>query len=201
MPPRVAVHSLQTERLRLRDWLEEDLDAFRSLNLDRDVRRFFPSVLAPFESDASAAFIRRFLAERGWGLWAVQTLESPTFLGFVGLSIPTFDAPFMPAVEIGWRLTKQVWGRGYATEAATAAVVFGFRFLGLAEIVSFTVPTNQPSLRVMHKLGFTHDPAGDFFHPNIPEGHPFRLHRLYRLSYAQWVRSQREGASTVSSSG
>ena len=103
------------------------------------------------------------------------------FIGYVGLNIPTFEAAFTPCVEIGWRLAAGHWGKGYATEAARAVLDYGFGSLGLKEIVSFTVPANVRSQAVMQRIGMTRDPAGDFNHPHIPQGHPLRRHVLYRL--------------------
>jgi len=102
------------------------------------------------------------------------------FIGYVGLSVPRFEAAFMPAVEIGWRLASDTWGLGLATEGAGAVARFAFETAGLEELVSFTVPANMRSRRVMEKIGMTHDPADDFDHPRIAEGHPMRRHVLYR---------------------
>lgn len=186
----IPVATLTTERLRLRDWRDDDLPAFQALNLDREVRQYFPSVLTPAESDRSAAQLRAELGRNGWGLWAVEQKSAPGFIGFVGLSRPTFE-PFTQSVEIGWRLARHTWGQGYATEAAQAALAHGFTMLGLREIVAFTVHTNTPSRRVMEKLGMRHDAPGDFLHPRIAEGHPLRPHVLYRLGFEQWAAGRR----------
>lgn len=182
-PTHVSV--LETERLVLRDWTDADLAPFAALNADPEVMEHFPSTLSREESDALAGRIRRDLSRRGVGLWAVEARAgtiagSPCFVGFCGLSVPSFEAPFLPAVEIGWRLARHAWGRGLATEAARACVAHGFA-IGLPEIVSFTSPRNVRSIAVMTKLGMTRDRAADFEHPRVPEGHPLRLHVLYRL--------------------
>ena len=143
--------------------------------------RYFPSTMTREESDAFAAFVRAGIEARGWGLWAVEVVDVDPFVGFVGLNVPSFEAHFTPAVEIGWRLLRRAWGNGYATEAARAAAAFGFDELGLEEIVSFTTVANAPSRRVMERLGMTHDPAEDFDHPRLAEGDPLRRHVLYRL--------------------
>ncbi len=120
---------------------------------------------------------------------AAGSSSAPTdgaFLGVTGLSRPSFEAPFTPAVEVGWRFAREAWGHGYATEAAKAAVEFGFETLGLREIVSFTVPANERSWRVMERLGMKRDPVDDFEHPRLPEGHPLRRHFLYRLRASDW---------------
>lgn len=136
------------------------------------------------ESDSFADRIDAHFNTHGFGLWAVEVPGDADFIGFVGLSVPSFDAPFMPAVEVGWRLDKTYWGKGYATEAAQAAVADGFERVGLTEIVSFTVPANIRSIRVMERIGMTHDPTDDFEHPGLPEHHRLRHHVLYRLRRA-----------------
>lgn len=140
----------------------------------------FPARLSRQQSDGFAARARDGIEERGWGLWAVEVIESSQFIGFVGLAEPRFDAHFTPAVEVGWRLARPAWGKGYATEGARAAVMYGFTDLGLAEVVSFTAASNGRSRRVMERLGMSHDPADDFDHPSLSPG-PLRLHVLYRL--------------------
>ncbi|MBE2249333.1 MAG: GNAT family N-acetyltransferase [Myxococcus sp.] len=182
----IPVPTLGTARLRLRDWRDDDLPAFAALNLDREVRRYFPSVMTPAESDAFAGSIRQLLSANGWGLWAVEVVGGAPFIGFVGLARPSFE-PFTACVEVGWRLSRQAWGQGYATEAARAAVAFGFTSLGLAEVVAFTVPGNTASRRVMEKLRMRRDEAGDFLHPRVAPGHPLQPHVLYRLSYEAWA--------------
>jgi RimJ/RimL family protein N-acetyltransferase len=172
---------LRTERLILRPWRDEDLGPFAALNADPAVMEHFPSLLTRSQSDAAAARIREEMAERGFGLWAVEVPSVATFIGFTGLSVPRFEAHFTPCVEIGWRIAREHWGRGYAPEAARAALAFGFERLALAEIVSFTAAGNARSRRVMEKIGMTHDAAGDFDHPSLPPRHPLRWHVLYRI--------------------
>lgn len=172
---------LTTARLRLRPWRPEDLPRFTELNADPRVMEHFPKLLTSEESDRQAAGIAAHFQKHGFGFWAVEAIGVTDFVGFVGLSIPTFEAHFTPCVEIGWRLAFDHWGHGYATEAARAAVDCGFRRLGLAEIVAFTVPANRRSIAVMQRLGMTRSPAEDFDHPRLPQGHPLRRHVLYRL--------------------
>lgn len=181
---------IATPRLRLRRWQPGDLAAFAAMNADPAVMEHFPATLTAAESDALAARIAGHFAQRGFGLWAVDVPGKIPFAGFVGLSVPRFHAPFTPCVEIGWRLARAAWGHGYATEAATAVLRHGFEGLGLAEIVSFTVPANERSWRVMQKIGMRRDPADDFDHPLLPEGDRLRRHMLYRLSRADWQRGQ-----------
>jgi RimJ/RimL family protein N-acetyltransferase len=178
--------TLRTERALLRPWRDDDLDPFAALCANAAVMRHFPSVMTRADSDAFAGRIRGFFAEHGWGLWVLELPGQAPFAGFVGLARHHFPAHFTPAVEVGWRLDPRWWGRGLAPEAARAALAFGFDTVGLAEIVSMTVPANRPSRRVMEKLGMRHDPRDDFDHPRIPAGDPLRRHVLYRLSRTAW---------------
>jgi ribosomal-protein-alanine N-acetyltransferase len=172
---------LSTERLLLRPWRGDDLDSFAALNADPRVMEFFPSVLSRHDSDALAERIAAHIDTHGWGLWAVEVPGAASFAGFIGLSVPGFATPFTPCVEIGWRLAHEHWGRGYAIEGARAALAFGFAVLKLEEIVSFTVPANVRSRRVMERLGMTRNPSDDFDHPGLPVEHPLRRHVLYRI--------------------
>jgi RimJ/RimL family protein N-acetyltransferase len=172
---------LRTARLVLRAWRAEDRQPFARMNADRRTMEHYPAVLSRAESDAVADRIEQHLRERGFGLWALEVPGVADFAGYVGLSVPRFEAAFTPCVEIGWRVAPELWGRGYATEGARAVLAHGFGPLGLAEIVSFTTTANQRSRRVMEKIGMTHDPAEDFQHPLLPEGHPLRPHVLYRI--------------------
>lgn len=160
------------------------------MNADPAVMEHFPGVLDRAASDALIDRITRHWEVDGFGLWALAHVEDGRLLGFTGLSWPTFEAPFTPAVEVGWRLARDAWGGGYATEAATAAVAYGFTNLDLDQIVSFTVPANARSRAVMQRLGMTHDPADDFDHPHLPPGHRLRHHVLYRLSRVDWERRE-----------
>jgi RimJ/RimL family protein N-acetyltransferase len=181
-----------TPRLLLRPWREEDLEAFAALNADKRVMEFLPNVHSTAESNALAVRIREHFDRHGFGLWAVEVVGVANFVGFTGLSVPRFQAHFTPCLEVGWRLAYEHWGKGYATETAKAAVNFGFVDLRLDQIVSFTVPGNLRSRRVMERLGMTHSPADDFDHPGLPEGHRLRRHVLYKLS-----RLTRDASSNV----
>ena len=183
---------LTTARLRLRPWRDEDLEPFAALNADPRVREFFPSLQTHQESAESMRCIEDHFRRRGFGLWAVEVIGTAPFIGFVGLSVPSFDAPFMPSVEVGYRLAFEHWGRGYATEGARAALAFGFTALGLAEIVAMTAAGNERSRRVMERLGMKHNAADDFDHPNIAAGHPLCRHVLYRLTAPEWAVSLRD---------
>jgi RimJ/RimL family protein N-acetyltransferase len=171
---------IRTQRLLLRTWSSADLDSFADMNSDPRVMKYFPSLLSRAESDAAVERIRAHFERHGFGLWAAEIPDVAPFIGFVGLAVPRFEAHFTPCVEIGWRVSADYWNRGYATEGAHAALKYGFEIIGLSEIVSFTVPLNLPSRRVMEKIGMTHNSADDFDHPLIPEGHPLRRHVLYR---------------------
>jgi RimJ/RimL family protein N-acetyltransferase len=174
--------TLRTERLLLRPWQDDDLAPFAELNADPVVMQHFPSTLTREESDLMVERIGVRFTETRLYLWAVEVPDMEPFIGFVGLSAPGFDAAFTPCVEVGWRLGRAAWGRGYATEAAQAVLADGFGRLGLDEIVSFTATTNLRSQRVMQRLGMTRDPTEDFDHPNMPVGHVLERHVLYRLA-------------------
>ena len=174
----MGVAVLRGKRVYLRGWEPRDAERFAALNADPVVMEFFPSTLSRAESDAMIARAQAGLEARGWGFWCLEIDGSCA--GFVGLSVPTFEAHFTPCVEIGWRMAGAFWGRGYATEAARLALDFGFRQIGLAEIVSFTAVRNLRSRRVMERLGMAHDAAGEFDHPRLPADHPLCRHALYR---------------------
>ena len=180
------IPEIRTTRLLLRGWRDEDLAPFAAMNADPTIARFLSGALTRDESDAFVASMVESWATHGFGQWALERLETAAFVGFTGLSAPSFEAHFTPAVEIGWRLAAEAWGHGLATEAAEAALAFGFESLGLDEIVSFTVPANARSRAVMERIGMTHDPADDFDHPRFPEGHRLRRHVLYRLDREAW---------------
>jgi len=177
---------ITTERLILRHWRESDREPFARLNADLRVMEYMPHVLSRQESDALADRIDVHFGQHGFGLCAVELRRGGSFIGFIGVNVPSFEAHFTPCVEIGWRLAADYWGQGLATEGANAIVRCGFETLGLDELVSFTVPANARSRRVMEKLGMTHDPADDFDHPRLPAGHPLRHHVLYRLNRSVW---------------
>jgi RimJ/RimL family protein N-acetyltransferase len=146
---------------------------------------FMPARLSPAESNLLVDRIENHFREHGFGLYALELRQEREFIGFTGLSIPAFQAHFTPCVEIGWRLSADYWERGLATEAADATMRYAFESLALDALVSFTVPANVRSRRVMEKIGMSHDPSDDFEHPNLPEGHPLRRHVLYRLRRAE----------------
>jgi ribosomal-protein-alanine N-acetyltransferase len=170
---------IATPRLILRPWRDSDLALFAEQNADPHTMRFFPKTLTRAESDAYAARHIQLMTEQGLGKWAVELPGIAPFIGAVGLQPVGYDAVFTPAIEVAWRLHRDHWGHGYATEAAHAAIHDGFARLGLTEIVAVTALPNLPSQRVMERLGMTRDIEYD--HPRLPAGHPLRRHILYRL--------------------
>lgn len=172
-----ALAELTTDRLLLRAWTDADREPFAALNADPEVMEHFPSVLTRAESDHMVDLIAEGLTRRGWGLWAVELREDGAFIGFVGLNEVPFEAEFTPAVEIGWRVARPYWGRGYATEAARAALDCAFGTIGLDRVVSFTALSNVRSRAVMERIGLAR--VGEFDHPRLPEGHQLRRHVLY----------------------
>jgi RimJ/RimL family protein N-acetyltransferase len=180
---------LESARLLMRQWCDEDLPEFAALCADPQVMRYFPAPLSRLQSAALIGRIRGHFAEHGFGLWALERKDSGAFIGFTGLALVGFDAPFAPAVEIGWRLARRHWGLGFASEAAWTALRCGFGQLGLDEVVSFTATCNLPSEKVMQAIGMQRVEGGDFDHPGLPAGHPLERHLLYRISRAQWLET------------
>ena len=178
---------ITTKRLLLRQWQPSDFPLFAELCADPDVMQFFPSTLSEVESMAFAQRVHGLIAERGWGLWAVEVPGVSDFIGCVGLHVPKVYLPFSPCVEIGWRLAKTDWGKGYACEAAKAALDYAFTELQLDEVLSFTSVTNLPSQAVMKRIGMTNTHR-NFMHPDIEAGHPLCEHVLYRLDRSEWAR-------------
>ena len=181
LPTFDGVRELRTARTLLRQWQDSDLEPWVAMNADPAVRRYFPAVLTRDEALAEVGRARAVLARRGWGAWALEVPGVLPFAGFVGLIVPAWEAHFTPAVEIGWRLPQAAWGHGYASEVAAAAAAFAFEALHLDELVAITLPTNEPSRRVMARIGMRHDVDGDFAHPRLAADHPMSRHVLYRL--------------------
>ncbi|MES3023763.1 MAG: GNAT family N-acetyltransferase [Pseudomonadota bacterium] len=182
----IAPIAFDTERLRLRQWQASDHAPLAELNADPRVMEYFPSTLDREASDACIARWSAHIAERGWGLWAVQLRDTEALIGMVGLQVFSAALPFAPCVEVGWRQAHAYWGKGYATEAARGALRVGFEQIGLEEIVAMTALINRRSRAVMETLGMREDGA-TFEHPKVPEGSVLREHCLYRLSRAQWA--------------
>jgi RimJ/RimL family protein N-acetyltransferase len=185
---------LHTPRLLLRPWTDADREPMAAINADPEVMRHFARPLSRTESDRCVDLWQLVIEECGWGLWAVQRRQESSepqsegggsCIGFIGLAVPSHVLPFMPCVEIGWRLARAHWGAGLASEGARAVLAFGFDALGLEEIVSFTALTNLRSQAVMARIGM-HNTGEDFDHPALPEGHALRRHCLYRLRRSEW---------------
>lgn len=180
----MAANVLETPRLRLRQWCAADAAPFAALNADPEVMRYFPAPLPRTESDALMARCQQMIAEVGYGFWALERLENQAFLGFVGIKPAPDSLDFAPVLEVGWRLARHAWGKGYATEAAHEALRFAFESLQQPEVVSFTAVDNQRSWAVMERLGMKR--SGRFEHPALPEGHALRTHVLYRMTAADF---------------
>lgn len=170
---------IETPRLILREWQEEDLLPFAKLNADPAVMEFFPSTLSLEQTKTMIETLKKRFATDGFSFFAVELRATGEFIGMTGLNKPAYQTPFTPCVEVGWRIAKEFWNQGYATEAALASLDFGFRVLGLKEIASFTATLNKKSQHVMEKIGMTRDLNGDFDHPNVPKDHPLCRHVLY----------------------
>lgn len=190
--------TLDTPRLLLRPWRDADADAFAAMFHDPRVMEFLMPARGRMSAfadpdraaiDAIVGRVRAHFDRHGFGWWAAELKETQAFIGFVGLSYIPFEAHFTPAVEVGWRLASAYWGHGYASEGARASLEAAFTRLGLADIVSITVPANTRSRRVMERIGMTRDPGGDFDHPRLSPGDPLRRHMLYRITKAQWQQS------------
>jgi RimJ/RimL family protein N-acetyltransferase len=188
----VHIIELETERLRLRQWKEIDYPVFACMNADPVVMEFFPGTMKKSESDELANKIKSLISKRGWGFWAVEEKKNNQFIGFVGLHEPIQELPFSPCVEIGWRLAKEFWGKGYATEAAKEALKLAFEYLNLLRIYSFTAVGNFRSRAVMEKLNMVNTNQ-NFEHPQVPVGNPLREHVLYMLTKEQWKETARQG--------
>ncbi len=162
----------------LRQWGDSDLEPFAQMNADADVMRYFLAPLTRIEAQDAIARMQAGLDQRGWGIWAVEV--EGDFAGMVGLNVPQWPLPFSPCTEVLWRFRKEFWGGSIAYAAASQAVEQGFAKVGLDEIVAFTTLPNLRSIRLMERLGFERDFAGDFDHPAVPEKHNLRRHVLYR---------------------
>jgi len=173
---------IETERLLLRQWKESDKKPFAQLNSDPETLLHFPKTLAEEESNSFVDKTIQLINKNKYGLFAVELKDSGKFIGFTGLAVPSWEADFTPCTEIGWRIYKGYWGKGYATEAAKKVLNFAFSKLKLEEVVAFTSHFNIPSIKVMKRIGMIHDPARDFDHPRIEQGHKFSPHVFYQIS-------------------
>ena len=174
------MYLFESERLGFRQWLDNDLDPWAALVADPEVMEFFPSTQTREEAAAFIERMRALQAERGFCFWAVEEKVSRDFIGFIGLGAPRFESTFTPCVEIGWRLAKKYWDKGYATEGARACLEYGFRNFGCDSILAFTAIPNKRSERVMQKIGMEY--FGNFEHPSVEPGHPLRPHIIYKIN-------------------
>jgi len=189
--PGTSIIEIQTPRLKLRQWRAEDRADFAIMNADPQVMRYFTKTLTATESHQLAQRIESLIAEQGWGFWAVEKRGDNRFIGFVGLNRPDYPLPVKSCVEIGWRLAKDQWGNGYATEAANAALTVAFEKLNLPEVYAFTTLANVKSQSVMQRLGMV-DTGNNFAHPLVPADHPLQEHVLYKIDRQTWFSTPRK---------
>jgi len=183
-----AKTDLESERVLLRQWVKSDISSFIALNSDPHVTRYFPRTFSEQESKGFVAVMSSMIDEHGWGFWAAELKSSKEFIGFVGLNSPRPIMPFSPCIEVGWRLLKQHWGNGYATEAGKLSLAYAFDHLEVNEVVSFTTESNFKSRKVMERLGMENT-GNNFKYPDLPIEHPLSEHVLYKISRAQWSAS------------
>jgi [ribosomal protein S5]-alanine N-acetyltransferase len=179
---------ISTKRLGLRHWLDSDLIPFALMNQDKEVMKYFPHTLTREESAGMLQRIQTQFDKHGVGLYAVECKATHEFIGFTGFSIPNFESHFTPCIEIGWRFKKEVWGNGYATEAANACLQYGFQTLNFEKIVSFTAAINQSSEKVMKRIGMQY--LGRFEHPKIEKDHILCEHVVYQLTKSEFEKNQ-----------
>ena len=178
---------VESERLILRNWKDSDQPVFAQMNTDPKVMEFLPKSFWGNDGKEVIARIKNSIETNGYGMWAMERKDTGEFIGFTGLHSPTWEAHFTPCIEVGWRLASKYWGQGFATEGALASLDYGFNKMNLDEIVSFTVPDNTRSRKVMDRIGMTYDKSGDFNHPTLPENDPLSQHVLYRLSKKDYI--------------
>lgn len=191
---------ITTERLRLRQWREDDREPFALMNADPAVMEFFPSTLTPEACNVLLDRWSSHIAENGWGMWAAELLSNGEFIGAVGLQPLPERYPFGPGVEVGWRLARRFWGCGYASEGASAAIEVGFEQLGLSTIASVAPAVNGRSRAVMERLGMEQR-GSSFRHPSLPQGSPIQLCCLYRITSDQWRARKFYGREIAVASG
>jgi RimJ/RimL family protein N-acetyltransferase len=172
--------TIRTDRLLMRRWLDSDREPFAALNADPETMRFFPATLDRIASDAFVDRIESRFEQQGYGLWALEVTDTGSFIGFTGLNPMPDDVPGAGGTEVGWRLARHAWHRGYATEAARAALDVAFGAVGIKEIWSMTAVLNEPSQALMRRLGLTE--VARFDHPGVPAGNPLRPHVTYHLA-------------------
>ncbi len=178
----------ESERLIFRLWKDSDKSAFAKMNSDLKVMEFFPKTLTENESNSLYQSINEKIIENDYGLWAVETKQEKEFIGFIGFNTPSFESDFTPCIEIGWRLKKEAWGRGYATEGARICLAYGFIILNFREVFSFTSSLNKPSEKIMKKTGM--QKVREFMHPNLEDPSPLKKHLLYKITKNEYESSK-----------
>lgn len=173
------IYELCTDRLLLRQWKDSDFEAFAAITSNLEVMQYFPKLLNRDETYAWIDQVKYLLDVKGWGLWAIELVETQEFIGCVGLHSQVDKFEFSPCVEIGWRLDPKFWGKGYATEGAQACLKFAFEVLDLPEVVAFTVDHNLASKNVIQKLSMTY--SHDFLYPDLDDSHPLKIQKLYKI--------------------
>ena len=177
---------IETDRLILRQWKDSDRKPFAELNSDAEVMKHFPNILDESGSKQLVERLKAHIDEKGWGFWAVELKDTKDFIGLVGINSPSDNLPFIPSIEVGWRLSRKFWGRGYATEAAKASLKFAFENLAADEIVSFTTVQNKPSQSVMKRIGMV-NVQENFQHPSVAVGSRHREHVLFKITKEEWL--------------
>ncbi|MBL8513813.1 MAG: GNAT family N-acetyltransferase [Betaproteobacteria bacterium] len=195
LPTFPAPVELRTARVLLRQWKDSDADAWAAMNADAEVRKYFPKVNAREDSQGEMDRIRGSIAQRGWGMWAMEIPGVMPFAGFVGLNAPGFPAPWQPGVEIGWRLPVEAWGKGYATEAAEASLYFAFEHLRLPQVIALSVVTNKPSHAVMERVGMTRWHGVEFDHPRVPADWHLKRHIVHLITRKTWAARRKKMAA------
>ena len=180
------MYILETNRLYFRNWKEEDRSVFYKMNSDPEVMKYFPKILSMEESNFLFDKFVKNLALKPYGFWAVQRKDTGDLIGFIGLSDVLFKANFTPCVEIGWRILKSEWGKGFATEGANECLQFAFDILKLEMVYSFTSTLNKKSESVMKKIGMYK--VGEFNHPNLSFENPLNNHVLYAIDYKKYSK-------------
>ena len=180
---------IETERLILRQWQQNDYAEFAKLTASVEVMKYFPSTLTTEQSDEGIERSKSSIKDKGFGFWAAELKQTNEFIGFIGINDPGDGYPFSPSIEIGWRLAQRFWGKGYASEGAKASLEFAFKKLGLNEIISMTPVLNSNSMKVMQRIGMQ-DTKQNFIHPKLIKPHELAEHVLYKTTLEQWRAMQ-----------
>ncbi len=161
----------------------EDLTEFAQLNADTEVMAHFPQPLTPEETAAFIERLQKHYDKNGYNYFATELLETGEFIGFIGLAYQEYETDFTPATDIGWRLKKPAWGKGYATEGAKRCLDFAFKELGLKKVISTCTLKNSPSENVMKKIGMTR--KEEFKHPRLAAYPDYETCIWYEIEHPQ----------------